>query len=601
MEANLSKHTMSSFTLYLTHKGAVLNAPIHDTQLATTIKTFLNIDINTPVIYANARNVLGNFDCAYGIFSKCPALYKKCFDTCGSLINTTGTHGSFLIKAIQEGDYDAFSRALRSGSSYIRAVDNDKQMMAIEWAVDTHDGDDAFIKALAPEYVYENVVPIVLAVRKGLPVSILELLKPRAVNLLRNDCIKQALKSNGSYALGVLDLFTKWGVSYKDPDGQSVSYVMEALDNPSDYTIDIIKRLVAGGSDLDFVSSGTRNFTKYCINALMFALRKKTSSSAVVKYLIRETTNMSLRNNLDDNVLHYAAFNYPRAVPWILASPRFTSVMLDVKRISGYDAPASTPTPLHMAASKGSYKAVRALLKAGADATIEGARGKTAIFHAIGSKSVKTVKAFADYLEQTWGQNKWTPLIDSINNGSLETTKALLKMGADVNGTCAHKWTSAIHAVRCNNYDQLALLAKHGADLMLECSVNFNVGAAVCRYGSLENIMHIYKTYDMKTSSNATGEYGLVLLNDKLSHKEKMKAIKRLDSVGIDGIDKVFCKDYLKFKSMDADMIVAFLELGASPNKLALLASDIEEDALRILFRRMLERASEHTKSTSNQ
>jgi len=594
---------MSLFTLYLTYNDTTLNAPIRDAQLATTIKTFLNIDVNTPspAIYANARNVLGNFDCAYGIFSKCPALYKKCLDTCGSLINTTGTHGSFLIKAIQEGDYDAFSRALRSGSSYIRAVDDDKQMMAIEWAVESYDGDDAFIKALAPEHVYENVVPIVLAVRKGLPVSVLELLKPRAVTLLTNDCIKQVVRSDGPYALEVLDLFTKWGVSYKDPTSQDVSHVMQALDNPSDHTIDIIKRLVSGGSDLDFVSSGTGNFTKYCINALMFALRKKTTSSAVVKYLIRETTNIGLTNTLNDNVLHYAAFNYPRAVPWILASPRFKPEMLDAKRISGWDAPVTTSTPLHMAASKGSYKAVRALLKAGADATIKGAKGKTAIFHAIGSKSVKTVKAFADYLEQTWGQHKWTPLIDSINNGSLETTKALLKMGADANAADTDGWTPAIHVVKSNKYEHLPLLVKHGADLMLECNASFNVGATVCRYGSLEDIRHIYETYDMKASSNATGEYGFVILNDKLSRKDKMKAIECLDSAGINGIDRVFRKSTGTFKKMDADMIVTFLELGASPNKLALLASDIKEDALRILFRKMLERASDHAKSTSDQ
>lgn len=134
--------------------------------------------------------------------------------------------------------------------------------------------------------------------------------------------------------------------------------------------------------------------------------------------------------------------------------------------------------PLMWAARKGFTGIVQMLLDAGAEINHADKWGNTALFFAIGSNNINTVKTLiaygadvnlgGDYREYGWkNQFKGTvpPIVHAAKHNLNKMVQILLDAGAHVNATDPEGHTALWYAVKNRNFDLINILARAGANL----------------------------------------------------------------------------------------------------------------------------------------
>lgn len=139
-------------------------------------------------------------------------------------------------------------------------------------------------------------------------------------------------------------------------------------------------------------------------------------------------------------------------------------------------APWSHEIPLHCAAQSGDALCVQTLLRAGADPTKRDNSKRTALYDAT---SVEAVRAMLDAglpIEDE-DTHEWSPLVSALGDGEdgMETIRALIECGADVNATHDNGYTVFMSALGSNRHQpMLRLLVEAGADPHAVSELGYN-------------------------------------------------------------------------------------------------------------------------------
>lgn len=124
-------------------------------------------------------------------------------------------------------------------------------------------------------------------------------------------------------------------------------------------------------------------------------------------------------------------------------------------------------TPLQFAASHNDVTAIEALLERGANVNERGAHGITPIASAARCGALGAICSLAKHGAGTnlrSGVNGWTPLQHAIHKHQLESVRALLDRGADVNGRGQDGATALMMASAYGYTGIVQLLLDRGAD-----------------------------------------------------------------------------------------------------------------------------------------
>jgi ankyrin repeat protein len=136
---------------------------------------------------------------------------------------------------------------------------------------------------------------------------------------------------------------------------------------------------------------------------------------------------------------------------------------LNQKGVYGY-------TPLMIASLTGNLEGVKLLIGAGAEVDVAQKDGQTALWLAAfngGSEIVSYLAKEGADLNKFDNQKKQTPLMIASDFGYLDTVRALIKAGADVNFVSPYGQTALSYALigRSRNIDIVKKLVHSGADI----------------------------------------------------------------------------------------------------------------------------------------
>lgn len=138
-------------------------------------------------------------------------------------------------------------------------------------------------------------------------------------------------------------------------------------------------------------------------------------------------------------------------------------------------APSSFQIPLHNAVLMDAFEMVTMLLTAGADVHALDNGHETALFNA---QSAKVARVLIDAGLNVEDPNclGWTPLVDAINDGSVDGVRALLSVGANVNATHDRGFTVFMSGVSSSerNLEIMKLLIEGGADPQAVTDLGWN-------------------------------------------------------------------------------------------------------------------------------
>jgi ankyrin repeat protein len=129
------------------------------------------------------------------------------------------------------------------------------------------------------------------------------------------------------------------------------------------------------------------------------------------------------------------------------------------------NAPNSFQIPLHNAVEADEVGIVISLIAAGADVKATDKSQETALFKV---KSAEVARVLVDAGLDVEAKNwlGWSPLVDAINDGSVDGVKALLSVGADVKATHDRGFTVFMSAVSSSerNLEIMKVLVEAGVD-----------------------------------------------------------------------------------------------------------------------------------------
>jgi ankyrin repeat protein len=146
----------------------------------------------------------------------------------------------------------------------------------------------------------------------------------------------------------------------------------------------------------------------------------------VAGLLIRAKANVNAANEYGATALSVACAS---------GNVAMVELLLDAKADPNA-ALLSGETPLMTAVDKGHVDAARALLEHGADVNVKESRGgQTALMWAVANKSLEIVKLLVEYGADVRARSNgsFTPLLFAAQQGDVESGRALLQGGADVN------------------------------------------------------------------------------------------------------------------------------------------------------------------------
>ncbi|MCB1669847.1 MAG: ankyrin repeat domain-containing protein, partial [Pseudomonadales bacterium] len=272
---------------------------------------------------------------------------------------------------------------------------------------------------------------------------------------------------------------------------QSIPPLLEAA-RSADW--EVLTSLILGGSDVEQAyGDGTR--------ALHWA--SYHDNVAMAGQLIASGAEVNARTDLGVTPLWLAAEN---------GSAGMTRLLLD----AGADpslALTSGESPLMTASITGNVEVVRLLLAAGASPNLAVTRLQTPLMWAAAQSHGEVVAALVEYgadvnartethteyvktekeqdshpAYKIWiDEGGYTPLMFAAGAGDLESARALLAGGSEVNAVSAFGLTPAILAVHGGNTALLKLLLQQGADVDLAASGHTPLHVAVLR-GNLEAV-----------------------------------------------------------------------------------------------------------------
>jgi ankyrin repeat protein len=135
-------------------------------------------------------------------------------------------------------------------------------------------------------------------------------------------------------------------------------------------------------------------------------------------------------------------------------------------------APANTPDkdgwlPLHAAATRGSVRAIRALVPLVEDINAGGLGHLTALHSAAANGHGDSLRVLLEHgaKPDVRDDNGWTPLHSAAVNGHAEAVRLLLEGGADINARLAYEWTG-LHLAAQEGHDEVAeVLLKRGVEV----------------------------------------------------------------------------------------------------------------------------------------
>ena len=231
-------------------------------------------------------------------------------------------------------------------------------------------------------------------------------------------------------------------------------------------------------SDINFIKSATVAEVEACLEsgtwdvearstggrtALHFAARYN-SDPAVIAALIEAGARVNARNRAGNTPLQFAIL-FSRN----LANPAIIEALIKVSQLNTRNLEGETPLHLAAKAADGS-RIVKALLEAGAVATIPNKDGLTSLHSAAFSGSPESLRLLLASMTASPGQIDPSTLYTSLHlaagfNADPDITIMLLNAGADVNARSPTGLTALHLAAGANpNPDVIAILLDAGAD-----------------------------------------------------------------------------------------------------------------------------------------
>jgi uncharacterized protein len=237
--------------------------------------------------------------------------------------------------------------------------------------------------------------------------------------------------------------------------------------------------LFAAGADVRLVEA-VKNSDKATVQKLLpqhvDLSATDTDGSTALHWAVRrddvETANLLIRGGAD-----VKAANRYGVTPLSLACVNGNAAMIEALLKAGADANAALPggeTALMTAARTGKVDAVKVLIAHGADVNFkESKRGQTALMWAAADGNTAVVEELvergADMKARTKGG--FTPLLFAVREGRMDTVRAMLKAGANVNEPWQAGRASGVAgispmvlAVANAHYELAAMMLDAGAD-----------------------------------------------------------------------------------------------------------------------------------------
>ncbi|MDR2148161.1 MAG: ankyrin repeat domain-containing protein [Tannerella sp.] len=177
-----------------------------------------------------------------------------------------------------------------------------------------------------------------------------------------------------------------------------------------------------------------------------------------VKKLLALGADISVTDNLGNNVLHYAARQENLEVLNVILD---TNVDVNLKSEGGYKQ-----TALFAPAEVGRIPILRTLLERGANPDIQDRYKMTALQWAIQQGKVEAVKTLLAFKANVNTKNDKgvTPLMSAATKGILECVQMLVEAGAEINATAKDGFTALMFCTYYGNTEVVKYLLKQGAD-----------------------------------------------------------------------------------------------------------------------------------------
>lgn len=160
--------------------------------------------------------------------------------------------------------------------------------------------------------------------------------------------------------------------------------------------------------------------------------------------------------------------------------------------------------PIHDAAKKGNWGAVKALLAQGVGVNAKDEYGQTALIWAAANGHTNIVNQLIEAKANVNAKNEdgYTPLLWAINAGSTNMVQQLIKAGADVNAQNTWGNTALIEAVDYGYADIVKqLLAHSDIDISIENNKG-NTALDIAEWRSRTHIVKLIEDYKQEQINN---------------------------------------------------------------------------------------------------
>ncbi|HEV2201182.1 MAG TPA: ankyrin repeat domain-containing protein [Bryobacteraceae bacterium] len=319
----------------------------------------------------------------------------------------------------------------------------------------------------------------------------------------------------------------------------------------------------------------------------------KKSDKAAIRTLIPQHVDLSATDTDGSTALHYAvreddvetanlligsganvkSANRYGVTPLSLACLNGNAAMIEALLKAGADPNTALPggeTALMTAARTGKVDAVKALVAHGADVNVkEPKRGQTALMWAAADGNTAVVEELVEHGADMHAKTKanFTPLLFAIREGRIDTVRALLKAGADVNETWQAPRASGVAGISAMS---LAVANAHYelASAMLDLGANPN--AAAQGWTALHQITWVRKPGrgDNDPAPEGSGNLSSLDLVKKLvEHGANVNArMTRQGNVGRTSLNMIGATPFLMAaRTADVPMMRLLVQLGADP------------------------------------
>jgi len=297
-----------------------------------------------------------------------------------------------------------------------------------------------------------------------------------------------------------------------------------------------------------------------------------TDGSTALHWAVRQD-DVETANLLIGNGANVKAANRYGVTPLSLACVNGNAAMIESLLKAGADPNTALPggeTALMTAARTGKVDAVKALISHGADVNFkETKRGQTALMWAAADGNTAVVEELVEHGADMHAKTKanFTPLLFAIREGRIDTVRALLKAGVDVNETWQAGRASGVAGISAM---VLAVANAHYelANVMLDLGANPN--AAAQGWTALHQITWVRKPGrgDNDPSPEGSGNLSSLDLVKKLvEHGADVNArMTKQGNVGRTSLNMIGATPFLMAaRTADVQMMRLLVQLNADP------------------------------------